>query len=361
MYAQYRSNVDLLTHFLCGIEQLLKNEDNLAATREFNHLKAHFEQHLRVNATPLPSSLLSLSNLGNFGKTIGSNRSEGGTSRHGSPFYSLQLSTIKQQQQQGLLDDITTYEPLERAPDTESGTLELLMGLQCTDSISTWAQRNTQLYEQPYLIHELRPQRTHLRIKRSKRCRTCRHFLIKPEPKAQTTRFKIKLVARNYLPTITIAALLKNSAVAQTQHPRLSLGVSTQFALKFTNPLYEELAVSLAIPSTATQHDQQTIHPDKPTHPLSCTVIGEVAIITPHFTISPYNETVEYDDEMFPVGSTHDSAPPMGVYSKRNNSTSILVEVAPQALGEFKVYYRFTKCTDTHFFLLVSVAGHLQI
>jgi dynactin-4 len=338
--------------------QLLKSEDNLAATREFNHLKAHFEQHLRVNTSPLPSSFLSLSNSGTFGKTIGSNSLGGSTGRHRSPFYNLQLSTVRQQQQQrGLLDDITTYEPLERAQDTESKTLELLMGLQEIDSVSTLAQRNTQLHEQPYLVPQLRPQRTHLRIKRSKRCRTCRHFLIKPEPKAQTIRFKIKLVARNYLPTITITALDTPSAVFHPQHPCMTLGASTQFALKFTNPLYEELTVSLAIPSTA-QHNRRII--DEPTPGLPYAVNGSVAIITPHFTISPYNETVEYDDEIFPVDSTH--APPLvGIYNKRNNSTSILVEVIPQVLGEFKVCFcsLSLKITDFFFLSLVSVTGHL--
>lgn len=42
---------------------------------------------------------------------------------------------------------------------------------------------------------KVHPQRIHLAIKRSKRCRNCRHILIKPEQKAQATRFKIKLVA----------------------------------------------------------------------------------------------------------------------------------------------------------------------
>jgi hypothetical protein len=41
----------------------------------------------------------------------------------------------------------------------------------------------------------LRPERIHLRAKRTKRCRSCRQVLIKPEQKAISTRFKIKLMA----------------------------------------------------------------------------------------------------------------------------------------------------------------------
>lgn len=44
-------------------------------------------------------------------------------------------------------------------------------------------------------FRRLQPQRIHLRTKRVKRCRSCRHILIKPEQKAQSTKFKIKLVA----------------------------------------------------------------------------------------------------------------------------------------------------------------------
>ncbi|KAI8331304.1 dynactin p62 family-domain-containing protein, partial [Chlamydoabsidia padenii] len=209
--------------------QLLKNEDDSPDTQEFDGLKAHFEKQLRANTPPLSSSLLSFSS--SFRGKISDIRLGGGTSK---------LSYHMHQPPE--LEDITAYKHCAQVPDTDSTTWDLLAGLHSMDIISTMAQRRTQLYDQPYQLNQLHPQRTHLSIKRSKRCRTCRHILIKPEPKAQTTRFKIKLVAMNYIPTITIASLCTLPSL------QLQLGVPTQFALKFTNPLYEELTVSLATP-----------------------------------------------------------------------------------------------------------------
>src|SRR5260370_30734277 len=52
---------------------------------------------------------------------------------------------------------------------------------------------------------ELKPLRIPLNSKKTKRCPACRHSLIKPEQKAQSVRFKIKLVAANYIPAMTVA------------------------------------------------------------------------------------------------------------------------------------------------------------
>ncbi|KAG8414611.1 hypothetical protein J3459_014231 [Metarhizium acridum] len=54
---------------------------------------------------------------------------------------------------------------------------------------------------------ELRPIPYLLRTKRSKRCPACRHIISKPENKVTSTRFKIRLVAKSYIPTISSFAL----------------------------------------------------------------------------------------------------------------------------------------------------------
>lgn len=71
---------------------------------------------------------------------------------------------------------------------------------------------------------------------------------------------------------------------------------------------------------------------------------GKVTILSPHFTVGAYNETIEYDDEMYSTGSSRRnnmnfaaSSYADGVYEKKNNYTSILVEVIPEQPGEFKV------------------------
>lgn len=83
----------------------------------------------------------------------------------------------------------------------------------------------------------------------------------------------------------------------------------------------------------------------------------KVTILSPHFTVGAYNETIEYDDEMYPTSSNMrgrggfgglSSSWADGVHEKRNNYTSIIVEVIPEQPGEFKVYLgllsRLTAC-----------------
>lgn len=72
---------------------------------------------------------------------------------------------------------------------------------------------------------------------------------------------------------------------------------------------------------------------------------GKVTILSPHFTVGAYNETIEYDDEMYSAGSNRRNGnfgagnnSVDGVHEKRNNYTSIVVEVIPEQAGEFKVY-----------------------
>lgn len=108
---------------------------------------------------------------------------------------------------------------------------------------------------------ELRPSRIPLRSKKTKRCSTCRHILIKPEQKAQSVRFKIKLVAANYLPAMSIAfppsqdparqraagggrqATVENTTGASGLHA----GGTYPFQLALTNPLYDPIKVRLKV------------------------------------------------------------------------------------------------------------------
>lgn len=56
------------------------------------------------------------------------------------------------------------------------------------------------------LFSAQRPSRMPLLAKRTKRCATCSHTLIRPESKPHSTRFKIKIAAINYLPGVEIGA-----------------------------------------------------------------------------------------------------------------------------------------------------------
>ncbi|KAL8369963.1 hypothetical protein RB595_000360 [Gaeumannomyces hyphopodioides] len=106
---------------------------------------------------------------------------------------------------------------------------------------------------------DLRPVPFLLRTKRSKRCPMCRHIMTKPESKVSSNRFRIRLVARNYIPTISVRFLGSGGSGAggsTTGISSISNGgllaplEPVQYLLTFKNPIFEPVRVSLATPST---------------------------------------------------------------------------------------------------------------
>lgn len=110
------------------------------------------------------------------------------------------------------------------------------------------AQRHSQP-QSPRFVSELLPVPTLLRTKRSKRCGTCRHILVKPEPKVQSTRFKIKLIALSYIPTLTLKTLPPSSS----SQPAIDCNAvrplqPNQFLLTLKNALFDPVRITLATP-----------------------------------------------------------------------------------------------------------------
>ncbi|KAI9658915.1 MAG: hypothetical protein M1821_001875 [Bathelium mastoideum] len=132
------------------------------------------------------------------------------------------------------------------------------------------------------LVSDLRPVATLLRTKRSKRCRDCRRILVRPEPKVSNIRYKIKLLAMNYVPSIRLRPLTApatlispathpltpaarpisskstltptTSATTSTIEPSVSLDAirpakPLSLLLTLHNPLFDPIKVTLATPS----------------------------------------------------------------------------------------------------------------
>lgn len=135
-------------------------------------------------------------------------------------------------------------------PKSDDQAIEKLrtQGWTSTASIS---QRREQQLHPPRFADELRPLRAQLRTKRSKRCRACRHILVKPDPNFKSVRFRIRLVAVNYIPTILLKPLQPSPS---TQLPPIDLNGlpalrASQFLLTLKNPLFDPIKVTLATPS----------------------------------------------------------------------------------------------------------------
>ncbi len=106
------------------------------------------------------------------------------------------------------------------------------------------AQKSAQTHP-PRFFDDIRPVATILRTKRSKRCRTCRHILVKPDSRIQSTRFRIRLVAHNYVPRVTLRPLQPGSIDFEALPPCKTM----QVLLTLSNPLFDPVKITLATPT----------------------------------------------------------------------------------------------------------------
>ena len=218
------------------------------------------------------------------------------------------------------------------------------------------------------LVSDLRPVATLLRTKRSKRCRDCRHILVRPEPKVASTRYKIKLLALNYVPSIRLRPLAAPATlISPATHPlipavrpvssnarstpttsttaslpdsSISLdamppGKPLSLLLTLHNPLFDSIKVTLATPSLTP--------PLVPNAPASR---SRVTILCPQFEVGASGDLW---DEALDVGgketrdkNIRDAAAALEgtsagqrqaeagkIWEKGRNWTSVVVEVLP--------------------------------
>ena len=155
---------------------------------------------------------------------------------------------------------------------------------------------------------ELKPLRIPLHSKKTKRCPACRHILIKPEQKAQSVRFKIKLVAANYIPAMTVAFppsldSIRQRGAGTKQAPMedasvasgLQAGGTFPFHLALTNPLYDPIHVRLAVQRPVPPPSASSVpagSPEKARRPPFAVSLPQSA-----FPIAAFAEAWEYEDD----------------------------------------------------------------
>lgn len=189
----------------------------------------------------------------------------------------------------------------------------------------TLSQKQKLAQINPYIQREdqLRPIPTLLCTKRSKRCRSCRHILSKPESKITSTRYKIKLLALSHVPRLSIRALpnTSNQVTGTTQiafnYNSLRSGIPTHFLLNLSNPLFDPVRVTLATPSTM---------PGK--------IQTQVTILCPQFEVGANTDV--WDDALSSSapttsrGSAADGQIEAGkIWDRGRNWTSVVIEVVP--------------------------------
>ncbi|KAI0064149.1 hypothetical protein BV25DRAFT_1823716 [Artomyces pyxidatus] len=345
--------------------QLQKYEDSAPDSLEFERLKEHFEPFLRASSS---------SALAGPPPTAHSHHP------HVNPITAAASSALARdipgvgkytphprgRRDKGPRDDMVEYRSrVEVGGSSTMGEadVEFMRHIEEVSEVAALEQRWANSWATSLHTSDLKPLRIPLHSKKSKRCPTCRHILIKPEQKAQSVRYKIKLVAANYLPSIKVALPQPMDLVrrgAQAARPPggegnsgangLHAGDTYPFTLSLTNPLYDPIQVRLSvqrqIPPASTTVASDAAPVEKSRRPPFA-----VSLPSSAFPIAAFAEAWEYEDDEDMFGVDDDEFgfearekegkaknKTVGVLEKRANVTVVGGEVVigKDAKGEVK-------------------------
>ncbi|KAI9672738.1 MAG: hypothetical protein M1831_000173 [Alyxoria varia] len=196
----------------------------------------------------------------------------------------------------------------------------------------------------PHFPTNLRPIPYPLRSKRAKRCRSCRHNLLRPEEKRHSTRFKIRLLACNYIPRLSVKPFTpptqqqqqpSQPQTAQQQQQDLKTLPplkTSQYLLTLTNPLFDPVHITLATPPICPSGTRKTA--------------AKVTILCPEFDVGAstdvWDEALDSSNNNNPssvsTGGTSGQSDNAGFnrgleagkpHSRGRNWTTIAVEIVP--------------------------------
>ncbi|KAF3233078.1 hypothetical protein TWF192_002538 [Orbilia oligospora] len=281
---------------------------------EFIRLKQHYAQQLGNAQEDFTNSPAALTRLMGLYTGLGSGSGGHGGSRKGRGVKKLEMKEVDR--------------PREVSEEQELDIIER-MAVEGLEATTTAKQRLAQPHD-PRFLSDLTPTAVLLRTKRSKRCRACRHILVKPEAKVQTTRFRIRLVALNYIPSLTIKRL--DSSITWDN---LTPHKTHRFLLTVTNPLFDPISVSLLTPRRTP----------------GTAFASRVTILCPEFDVGANTDV--WDDAL--MSTKPASAVPSGVktppaagsftsfskdpkmstvYEQKRNYTSVVIEVVPPEIPD---------------------------
>jgi len=220
---------------------------------------------------------------------------------------------------------LTTDDGLRLAQMDESMDVKKLIDGGWYETVSR-EQHSMQL-EAARFQDQLRPAQCVLRTKRSKRCAVCRHIISKPDNKVSSTRFKIRLVAKSYIPSIGIKPLKPTaqpvpvgSRPDMPKEDLLKPLAPYQYILTFTNPLFESIKVTLATPNSTPGRFS-----------------NKVTLLCPQFEVDAntdvWDDALRDDGDRRRTGEESTGQAEAGkIYARGRNWVSIILEVIPPSL-----------------------------
>lgn len=228
---------------------------------------------------------------------------------------------------------LTASEGLQIAPSNgENDVVARLSSSDCGwDGVASLDQRANQPADARF-VNDLLPLPVLLRTKRAKRCKSCKHILVKPETKPQSTRFRIRLIALSYIPLPTLSPLaLSSSSALPSIAPTPDLNSLAPLRpihvlLTLKNHMFDPVRITLATPS---------VTPGR--------VATKVTVLSPQFEIGANSDV--WDEALqgasAPLTGESKSAglglrgvPEAGkVWDKGRNWTTVVLEVVPGTLA----------------------------
>ncbi|KAL4945014.1 hypothetical protein BDV06DRAFT_209766 [Aspergillus oleicola] len=205
-------------------------------------------------------------------------------------------------------------------PDSETAIIRRLASDDCGwDGTASLEQRASQSQSARF-VEDLLPLPTLLRTKRSKRCKSCKHILVKPEFKPQSVRYRIRLIALSYIPHPTLRPLVLPPTSSSQRQTIPDLNALTpqkpiQLLLTLKNHMFDPIRITLATPS---------VTPGR--------VASKVTILCPQFDIGANKDAWSEALEPVTVSPYERVAEAGKVWEKGRNWTTVVLEVVPGSL-----------------------------
>ncbi|KAJ5293804.1 hypothetical protein PENANT_c002G05789 [Penicillium antarcticum] len=225
---------------------------------------------------------------------------------------------------------ITASEGLQLAPENgDEDLIKRLTSPSCGwDGMASTEQRAAQSPDARF-TDDLLPLPALLRTKRAKRCKSCKHILVKPETKPQSTRFRIRLIALSYIPLPTLRPLaLSTSSTLPTIAPTPDLNSlpplrPVHVLLTLKNHMFDPVRITLATPPVTPGN-----------------VATKVTVLSPQFEIGANSDvwdealqgaSAPLKGDATAIGMR--GVPEAGkVWDKGRNWTTVVLEVVPGTL-----------------------------
>ena len=189
------------------------------------------------------------------------------------------------------------------------------------DGLTSMEQRSLQPTVTRF-VEDLRPLPVLLRTKRSKRCKACKHILVKPEFKPQSTRFRIRLIALSYIPLTIVRPLMPLAPSPSISLEGLEPLKTIQFLLTLKNHMFDPVRVTLATAS---------LTPGR--------VATKVTMLCPQFEVGANSDV--WDEALQSTGAPDPRSSRSGpekiaeagkIWDKGRNWTTVVMEVVPGSL-----------------------------